>query len=211
MRLYRHLWLLITATCLCACAAGRTGGVPAGTIVAFAGLPSALPAGWLPCNGGYLPGGAKENAALFAAIGYQWGGDEARGFRLPDLGGQFLRGVTADSTRDYGLADRFKRTETNEQRPDGGVGSYQLDATALPRSRVFIGGTNSAGAHVHPVADNPYPNRRSYGTLASGGEGTEGQFRTNEAGNHVHSVFINRGGDMETRPANASVYWIIKR
>ncbi|MGB3618849.1 MAG: phage tail protein [Catalinimonas sp.] len=214
MRVYPTPLLLFfgfLSACTVSQPGGTSGGVPAGTIVAFAGPREAVPLGWLVCDGAHLDGSDQTHATLFGAIGYTWGGDSTSGFRLPDLGGYFLRGVTEDSTRDYGLSDRYKSLDGNEQVTDAGVGSYQLDATALPRSRVFTGGTTSSGAHVHPIGENPFPNRRPYGTLASGGEGSERQFRSNEAGNHVHGVFINRGGDRETRPVNAYVYWIIKQ
>ncbi|SDK60367.1 Phage Tail Collar Domain [Catalinimonas alkaloidigena] len=184
--------------------------IPPGTLVAFAGHESAIPEGWLLCNGRYLSVDDERFQNLFTAIGYTWGGNREKGFRLPDLDGYFLRGVTVDTTRDYGLAERFKVGEDGEKIDASGVGSYQLDATALPRSRVFLGGTSTAGSHSHAEQESRFPNPDEYGTLASGGVPSKRRVNTSESGNHVHSVFINRGGDRETRPANVAVYYIIK-
>lgn len=62
---------------------------PPGSIVAFGG--DVAPSGWLLCNGKLLL--KTDYADLYNAIGTNWGSDTALDFRLPDLRGQFLRGV----------------------------------------------------------------------------------------------------------------------
>ena len=117
--------------------------------------------------------------------------------RLPDLRGVFLRGLNVD--RNDGKQDL-----------DGGsrvAGDFQPYSTALPNSK-FIGAAGQAGQHQHT-----YDKARGYdsGTgnharaKPSGASGT-----TNPSGNHVHSVEITSGGDVETRPNNVSVYYYIK-
>ena len=67
----------------------QVGPVP-GTVAHFAA--SSTPAGWLKCNGATVSRTAY--AALFAAIGTTYGvGDGATTFALPDLRGEFLRGL----------------------------------------------------------------------------------------------------------------------
>lgn len=62
--------------------------IPPGTIFPYAG--AAAPAGWVLCNGGSYATSAQP--ALFAAIGYTYGGSGAN-FNVPDTRGIFLRGA----------------------------------------------------------------------------------------------------------------------
>lgn len=61
---------------------------PPGVVLPFAG--SSPPEGWLLCQG--QPLNTTTYAALFAAIGYTYGGFGAN-FNLPDTRGIFLRGI----------------------------------------------------------------------------------------------------------------------
>lgn len=76
-------------------------GVPAGTVVAFAG--QNVPNGWLACHGQQL--NKHQFPGLFNAIGYTYGGS-GDGFHLPETRGEFIRGFDsgrgADRDRRYG-------------------------------------------------------------------------------------------------------------
>jgi microcystin-dependent protein len=61
-----------------------------GEIRAFA---SDLPEGWLPCDGRFLP--ITTNQALFAVLGFQYGGDGQTTFALPDLRARAAAGTDA--------------------------------------------------------------------------------------------------------------------
>lgn len=74
----------------------NSGIIPVGAIMPFA--MNSNPNGWLFCNGASLGTGAY--AALFAQIGYTYGGSGAS-FNLPDLRGYFVRGA---GTNDDGTA-----------------------------------------------------------------------------------------------------------
>ena len=77
-------------------AAGPAGpGLPAGTIVDFAGV--AVPAGWLECDGSIV--GKLAYAALYAAIGdaYNREGEDELEFRLPNFCGRVAVGVGMDA------------------------------------------------------------------------------------------------------------------
>lgn len=64
--------------------------VPAGVCVPFGG--EKAPAGWFPCNGAAVSRTAY--AQLFGAIGTVYGaGDGSSTFNLPDMRGEFLRGL----------------------------------------------------------------------------------------------------------------------
>lgn len=80
-------------------------GIPAGAVAHFA--MSAAPSGWLKANGAAVS--RATYAALFAAIGTTFGaGDGSTTFALPDLRGEFLRGLDdgrgVDASRALGSA-----------------------------------------------------------------------------------------------------------
>lgn len=186
---------------------------PVGSVVAFAGPSSSVPKGWLLCDGSAVDSTLMANKALFAVIGESHGdaGDGAGlFFNLPDYRGRFLRGVDAGAARD---PDSGTRTAMNSGGNTGDLeGSVQGDATALPNASF---GTSNAGSHNHTYNDlfRILHNSRLRTFVdenhlhASGG--TQSASRsTNFAGGHAHSV--DTGGDLETRPSNAYVNWIIR-
>ena len=76
-------------------------GVAAGTIAHFAA--NTVPPGWLAANGAAVSRTAY--AALFLAIGTTYGaGDGSTTFGLPDLRGEFLRGLDSGRGVDTGRA-----------------------------------------------------------------------------------------------------------
>jgi microcystin-dependent protein len=88
-----------------------TAAAPAGIVQYTAA--AAAPAGWLICDGSLAS--RATYAALFAAIGTTYGaGDGVTTFRLPDLRGEFIRGldggrgVDVDRTLGSFQADSFK-------------------------------------------------------------------------------------------------------
>ena len=167
--------------------------------------------GWLRCDGRLLDNTGPDNVALFKAIGFAWGGDGDTMFNLPDLQGFFLRGV--DSSREPHFLldpDRNERFESNTGGNKGiKVGSVQSFATAAPKDSGFK--TDRVDDHTHwlnfeidAARDvNGQNNTVAYParSIASPSTGT------GKAGAHEHEV---TGGDKETRPVNAYVYWIIR-
>jgi microcystin-dependent protein len=78
---------------------GNPAIFPAGAVLFFA--MNAAPAGWKVCDGSLVS--RATYAALFAAIGTIYGaGDGATTFKLPDLRGEFLRGVDSGRGVDGG-------------------------------------------------------------------------------------------------------------
>jgi hypothetical protein len=95
-------------------------GTPAGTIVPC-GTSGALPRTLL-CDGTSYTTAAYP--ALFAAIGYSFGGSGAN-FNVPDFRGRFLRGVDGTASRD---PDKASRIAMNTGGNTGNlVGSVQPD------------------------------------------------------------------------------------
>lgn len=130
--------------------------IPAGTVQMHAG--ASVPEGWLLCNGAELE--VADYPRLFAAIGYTWGGDVDNAlFQVPDMRGEFVRGLDdsrgIDSGRALGssqsasikLPEQLRRASANfatEGTPDTGdkmaymsdsnIPAYGSDATGYPAS-----------------------------------------------------------------------------
>ncbi len=181
-----------------------------GTIMAYAG--PITPAweqtnGWLLCDGRSLPRNPPGSRyyALFNAIGTSWGGDAVNMFNIPDLQGRFLRGVNNNTGRDPDINVRVASM------PGGhigdNVGSVQPGATALAANIPFS--ISQAGPHTHhldlEMSASRDPNAGVWNTVANPHVGTVNKY-TDADGAHTHNL---AGGDLETRPINANVFWII--
>lgn len=192
-------------------AARAQNGVPPGSIMPFGGeVETSLPGGYLVCDGKLV--NIDDYPELFNAIGTSWGGDGMNNFRLPDLRGYFLRGVSDDANND---PDKDSRISINDSNSGNNVGSYQNDELGSHKHD-FSGNTNSNGVHDHDIK----------GKTASGiGSGNDGDAAiknndestiytksTEDAGNHSHSFSgdTDLTGGNESRPKNAYVWYIIK-
>ncbi len=205
--------------------------MPVGTIMAFAG--SIPPSTWLVCDGSIMPrnitvDGVSQPDPLFAVIGTAWGAPTSGTFNIPDLRGQFLRGV--DTLGDVDL-DPAGSTGRNFLNPGGNtgrkVGSFQMSANqdhthsatpVLAPSQGSLRGmtceqTGSGAALV------PASNLSGSAALAAffGSDSTlrAGGFLANAAqipaptGNvWIQNDQINLSG--EAVPVNAAVTWIIR-
>lgn len=99
---------------------------PVGSVYTFAG--ATVPTGWLKCNGALLS--RTTYAALFSVIGTTYGaGDGATTFALPDLRGEFVRGVDdgrgVDAGRTLGSAQAATRV-LRDWWSDNGAGKDAL-------------------------------------------------------------------------------------
>jgi len=129
--------------------AGPSGpGLSAGAVIYHAS--STPPTGFIKANGTSLS--TSTYAALFAAIGYTFGGSGGS-FNVPDLRGEFLRGWDdsrgVDSGRSFGSAqaDEFKsHTHTGSSLAAGTIwlSRYQLSGGTWPNER--DGNTSGTGS-----------------------------------------------------------------
>lgn len=162
-------------------------GNPPGVVLSFAGAPGNMPAGYLACDGSSVL--VANYPDLYAAIGDAWGGDGGTNFNLPDLRGQFMRGV------DNGVGvdpDAATRTALNTGGNTGdAVGSYQGDAFE---------------AHLHTYSRGNV----AFGVgLAPGGSGVN--VFSGTAQSSVDTTAPSSGTtSTETRPENAYVLFMIK-
>lgn len=178
-------------------AAGAGSFVPPGVIMPYGG--TSAPAGYLLCDGtSYL---RASYSALFGVISTAYGAADGTHFNVPDLRGQFLRGVTGASAND---PDASSRTAMNTGGNTGNnVGSVQGQATKKN------GLALSDPGHSH-VANGQNGNLAGTATnfvaIQSGVDHTSGTdiVRTTTTGISLGS------GDSETRPVNAYVNYIIK-
>jgi microcystin-dependent protein len=172
--------------------------VPPGTIVAFGGNSANVPAGWLLCDGSALRSLDPAHAALFAAIGQNWGNGTTTptgalipavtiapnqtDFNVPDLRGYFLRGVDGVIGRD---PDKLTRTSILTGGASGNaVGSVQVDELK---------------SHTHQYLDRYLLGSGDTAEQSGADYGQQNVTRTTEP-----------TGGAETRPKNAYVNYIIK-
>jgi len=183
-------------------ARATSDSVPVGTIIAWGGASSSVPAGWMLCNGKALSKSAYPE--LFAAIGTSWGASGEK-FNLPDLRGRFLRGEDAGTGRD---PDVKKRTPCNPGGSATGVGSVQGD---------------SLQDHTHDQTPHTHDYLYEYNIfqIADTGSGTwikrtdtKYLASTSSNANILGAIRYNTKSKVnageETRPKNASVNFIIK-
>lgn len=181
---------------------------PAGIISAFGG--TSAPTGWLLCDGSAIS--RTGYAALFAAIGTAYGyGDNSTTFNIPDLRGQFLRGVTGASSND---PDASTRTAMNTGGNTGNaVGSVQASQFAS-HNHTGATGVPSSIAHYHTYPTDG-DNGNQNNNRAANGNGTGGTHTNTVSsavdqglGSHTHTI-SSQGGN-QTNPINAYVNFIIK-
>lgn len=136
------------------------GGVPAGTVEWFAA--STPPTGYIKANGAAVS--RTLYAALFNAIGTTHGvGDGSTTFNVPDLRGEFIRGLDdgrgVDTGRAMGSAQAGQFGQhTHVQQSLTGTGSangygpssaYSATAAATAASTAAAGGTGN-GSETRP-------------------------------------------------------------
>jgi microcystin-dependent protein len=130
-----------------------TGSRPAGFVDMYAG--ATAPTGWLLCDGASVS--TTTYAALFTAIGYTYGGASGS-FNLPDLRGQFLRGLDngrgLDPGRTLGSAqtDAFKSHNHTINADNGGFNAGTITVSGTDRSMVYTPPTSfTGGTETRPV------------------------------------------------------------
>ena len=163
-------------------------------------------------------------AALFAAIGHTYGGSGGS-FQVPDLRGEFIRGLD-----NYG--------GTASSRGARGVDSGRSSVNDVQGSQMqqhsHGGTTNSAGSHTHTATVNDPGHKHTMNfnlgdIISSGGafgmkdSGTADRMNTATTGitvsnsthsGHQHSFSTNNQGgtdnSSENRPRNIAMMYIIK-
>ena len=188
--------------------------LPAGTVLPFAGANA--PDGWALCDGTTVS--RSEYASLYMAIGDAWGnGDGSTTFHLPDMRGKFMRGTDNLAGVD---PEAGGRTPSNAGGNVGdNVGSVQSDATK--KSSLTASSSSSSSTSTSSSPQLRYSNTWKYTGIASNGysemyvTGKGGSVYYDQAYGFSSSTSTStstsiNGGDLESRPVNANVNYIIK-
>lgn len=160
---------------------------PVGSILGYAGdIPTNIEAlGWLPCDGRSLPSGDYKE--LYEAIKGAYGAPDATNFNIPALAGMFLRGVAHGASTDPSANAR------KALRPGGAtgdaVGSMQPYGTAQPKEKI------RATIPKYAVSEKGYD---------AGKAGRPAKWNSDQ------TTVNTGGGDLESRPVNKYVNYIIK-
>ncbi|EAQ64010.1 35 kDa protein-like [Marinomonas sp. MED121] len=173
--------------------------MPVGSVIAFAGeirtsgdkpFETNLPMfNWLKCDGSSLE--VAQYPELFSALGYRYGGSGQK-FNLPDLRGEFLRGVDVDSSNN-------KKASLEGRKGAANGGNHEVGST-----QGF-----ALQSHVHTY-QKP---KRAMPILAEPGVSTTQIPLSQEDTSTPKSSQKNENlalSDKETRPVNTFVYWLIK-
>lgn len=143
--------------------------MPSGSITAFAG--ASAPSGWLICNGAEVSRSTYSN--LFAVVGTTYGaGDGSTTFKLPDLRGEFIRGLDNGRGVDAGRVLGTAQSSSNLQHNHSGT-------AASDGSHSHTGSSGAAGTHSHTGGSSGAGSHSHTGSAAS-------------AGSHQHSVIVVR-------------------
>lgn len=169
--------------------------------------------GWLAADGSVVS--RTTYAALFNRIGTTYGaGDGVTTFKLPDLRGEFVRGL--DSGRGVDTGRTLGSSQSDDVKP------HNHTATTNSQGSHSHGGTTSGvGDHAHPLDGQTIQGSLNYSpsaltdTGARGlgtGTGPAGAHSHTIAtdGAHTHTVTVNNSSGTETRPRNVALLAIIK-
>lgn len=155
--------------------------LPTGAVQAF--LRPAAPSGWLKCGGQAVS--RATYASLFAVLGVAYGaGDGSTTFNLPDLRGEFLRGL------DDGRGVDAART----------LGSAQAQQVLAHKHMTSIG-ANALGQFGQTTS-----NGRAGATV----DNDNYWYHTNDGTNFDGTVNAAGVIGSENRPRNVAVLWCIK-
>ncbi len=135
-------------------ASGGTGGVPSGTIMAFAG--GTVPDGWVLCSGSAIS--RTLYAGLFTVLGTTYGnGDGSTTFQLPDLRGRTIYGLdNMGGTAAGRLTTTGGINLNNTLGATGGNQTVSLSVDNLPSHNHGFTGTSvttSGNTHSHTYQD----------------------------------------------------------
>ena len=187
-------------------------GVPVGTVISFGADTSKVPEGWLLCDGTEYDGTDPRYERLYNVLENTWGGSSTN-FNVPDFRGYFLRGFDNGAGTDPEAAGRTALIAGGNS--GDAIGSYQTSGVKA-HHHYLNATTSSAGNHSHSIGAYYGSNIAASSTNSDyclyNADGSYIGTTTATAGAHTHPVTGNTDNntDLETRPKNAYVLYIIK-
>lgn len=195
-------------------------GVPPGSVIYYA--MSTPPTGYIKANGASLL--RTSYPALFTALGTFYGAVDSTHFNIPDLRGEFIRGLDdgrgLDAGRVLGSVQASDFASHSHTASSGSQSTNHAHAFSDTSSS-----TSSAGAHTHGIAGTAnvpdeggwsYRNVGASTSVLSGSAGAHthtvavsGTTGINNA-SHSHIITVNPNGGADTRPRNISQLACIK-
>jgi len=181
-------------------------GVPTGSVFCMAVV--SIPTGYLECNGAAVS--RSTYSALFAIIGVNYGsGDGSSTFNVPDLRGEFVRGVDRgrgiDSGRNVATSQGGANASHNH--------SISLSGTTSTKSLTGSVRRISEGFRGYGTADGVFTKTFDANNPVTGSSSNSptGGFSMDASHNHTFSASGTSGsqGD-EARPRNVAMLYIIK-
>ena len=195
--------------------------LPSGAVQEFAG--STAPEGWLMCDGSAVS--RTDYAALFSVIGDTYGvGDGSTTFNLPDLRGEFVRGLddmgTAQGARGVDSGRGLGSTQTDTTAPNGMSASTSASSQGAGNHQHFtlrsgrVSAQNTVGNNEYVMAEyvqsSGSANYIKVGTSSVANVGLTSTPTNGTTHTHPISASTSLSGDTETRPRNCAMNFIIK-
>ena len=184
------------------------GSVPVGAI--FCMPETAVPTGYVECYGQSLNKTQSANTALFNLIQYKYGGS-GNNFNVPDLRGQFVRGVNTsnsgtDSNRGIGSSQSSQNQSHNHSYDNSGITvsganhNHSIRRISLQPSIANVGITLGSGQSYQIGYATNFSGDTNQAINTSGNLSMSGSVGIN----------INNAGGNESRPSNVALMYIIK-
>lgn len=177
---------------------GGTGGVPSGTIMAFAG--TTAPSGWLLCDGSAVSRTTYSN--LFTTISTSFGaGNGSTTFNIPDLRGRTIFGLdNMGGTTANRLTTTGGINSNNTIGATGGNQTTTLSTSNLPsHNHTFTGSsvTTSDNSHSHNYNDAYFAEN------FSGGVGGNARYGISAATDNDNNFYWRTSSNTHsTQPSN---------
>jgi microcystin-dependent protein len=197
---------------------GAASGGVTGTMMAFLGTDTQVPAGWLLCNGQTVS--RTTYVDLFTLIGTRYGtGNGTTTFHLPNFQSQFIRGAATASSPSGTPGGSNTHTHVSSYTDSQGGHTHTTSATGTVSGgdhshtiTGITGNTSTAGSHTHSYSGTvsatassqrdvasgslgaaTYAHQHAYsGTTAAGGDHSHSfsnvSGATNDGGNHSHTI-----------------------
>ena len=185
-------------------------GVPAGSVFALAGSQAGVPTGYLECDGSSV--NRSTYSALFAVIGTTYGSASSTTFNLPNLRGQFIRGVNTtgsgtDANRNIGSSQSEDNKSHNHSISVSGTTSNPTPTLTGDVRRI------SEGYRAQGTASGVFTKELDGNNSITGASSTSpvAGFSMDATHTHTFSASGNTGNQgSETRPSNVAMMYIIK-